>query len=119
MGYLISLVVLTISLFVAAQLLDGMEIKGGVGSHAFVAAIFGILHAVLGRALFLAIGIGTLGLGFILAFVTRLVATAIVLKIVDSLSSRLKVKDFKTAFLAALIMSVTSSVMDVLVDRLL
>lgn len=116
MSLVISFVVLLVSLYVAAQMLDGMEIKGGLGSYAFVGVLFGVLNAVLGPALFAAIGIGTLGLGFLLAFVSRLVATGIVLKLVDALTDRLKVKDFKTAFLAALIMSVTTGVCEILVD---
>lgn len=116
MSLVISFVVLLVSLYVAAQMLDGMEIKGGLGSYAFVGIAFGVLNAVLGPALFAAIGIGTLGLGFVLAFVSRLVATGIVLKLVDALTDRLKVTDFKTAFLAALIMSVTTGVCEILVD---
>lgn len=117
MSFLVSFVVLVVSLFVAARLLDGMEIKGGVASHAIVGAIFGVLNAILGPALFAAIGIGTLGIGFLLAFLSRLVATAIVLKIVDALTDRLKVKDFKTAFLAALLMSLTTGVCEIVIDQ--
>ncbi|MBN8613586.1 MAG: phage holin family protein [Deltaproteobacteria bacterium] len=116
MSYLVSFVVLLVSLVVAARLLDGMEIKGGLGSHVLVGLIFGVLNAILGPALFAAIGIGTLGIGFLLSFVTRLIATAIVLKIVDALTDRLRVKDFKTAFLAALLMSLTTSVCEVVID---
>lgn len=116
MSYLISFVVLLVSLFVAAQMLDGMKIKGGLGSYVLVGVVFGVLNAILGPALFTAIGIGTLGLGFLLAFVSRLVATALVLKLVDALTERLEVKDFKTAFLAALLMSVTTGVCEIVID---
>ena len=109
MGILVTWVVTTLSLFVASKLLDGMTLKGGIVSHFFVAALFGVLNVLLGQLIYFAIGLGTLGIGFLLAFVTHLVATAIVLKIVDALTSRLKVKDFKTAFLAALIMSISAS----------
>jgi uncharacterized membrane protein YvlD (DUF360 family) len=83
-----------------------------------VGLLFAVLNAFLGPALFAAIGIGTLGLGFALAFLSRLVATAIVLKVVDAMTDRLKVKDFKTAFLAALLMSVTSSVCEVVIGMI-
>jgi putative membrane protein len=116
LSYLVSFIVLLVSLVVASRLLDGMEIKGGLGSHVLVGLIFGVLNTILGPALFAAIGIGTLGLGFLLAFVSRLVATAIVLKIVDAVTDRLKVKDFKTAFLAALLMSLTTGVCEVVID---
>lgn len=114
MGILVSWVVTTLSLFVASRVLDGMKLKGGVVSHLFVAALFGILNVFLGQLIYLAIGLGTLGLGFLLAFVTRLVATAIVLKVVGALTSRLSVKDFKTAFLAALLMSLTATVAEII-----
>jgi uncharacterized membrane protein YvlD (DUF360 family) len=114
MGILITWAVTTVSLFVASQLLDGMKLKGGVVSHFFVAALFGIMNVLLGQAIYLAIGIGTLGLGFLLAFVSRLLATAFVLRIVGALTSRLSLKDFKTAFLAATIMSVTASVSEII-----
>ncbi len=68
---------------------------------------------LLGQAIYLAIGIGTLGIGFLLAFVSRLVATALVLQVVGALTSRLEVKDFETAFLAAMVMSVTASVAEI------
>jgi putative membrane protein len=114
MGILVTWAVTTLSLFVASRVLDGMTLKGGVVSHFMVAALFGILNVFLGQLIFVVIGIGTLGIGFLLAFVTHLVATAIVLLIVNAISSRLRVKDFKTAFLAALIMSITASVAEII-----
>lgn len=118
MSLVISFVVLLVSLFVAAKMLDGMEIKGGLGSYALVGVIFGLLNAFLGPALFHAIGIGTLGIGYLLGFITRLVATALVLKLVDALTDRLKVKDFKTAFLAALLMSLTTGACEIVIDMI-
>ena len=114
MGILVTWFVTTLSLFVATKMLDGITVKGGLISHFFVAALFGVLNVVLGRLIFVAIGLGTLGLGFLLGFITHLVATAIVLKIADALTSRLKVKDFRTAFLASLVMSVTATVAEYL-----
>ncbi len=118
MGMLLSFVVLLVSLFVAAKMLDGMEIKGGLGSYALVGVIFGVLNAVLGPALFHAIGIGTLGIGYLLGFISRLVATALVLKLVAALTDRLKVNDFKTSFLAALLMSLTTGVCEIVIDMM-
>jgi len=110
MALLISWLVLTFSFVVASKLIDGFQLKGGLGNQLLVAAIFAVLDVVLGRAIFLAIGIGTFGLGFILAFLTRLVAMAVVLKLTDALTDKLKVKSFGTAFVAALVMSVTAAV---------
>ena len=44
------------------------------------------------------------------SFVGRLVATAIVLKLTDAMTDKLRVKTFGTAFVAALVMSVTGAV---------
>ena len=114
MSLLVSFPILVLSLFVAARVLDGMKIKGGLLSHAIVGLFFAVLHWALGEALYRALGVLTLGVGFLLATITRLVASAIVLKIVDALSDRVEVKDFKTAFLAALLMSLVSSVTEAL-----
>jgi putative membrane protein len=114
MGILVTWIVTTLSLFLASRLLDGMTLKGGLVSHFFVAALFGILNVFLGQLIYFALGMVTLGLGFLLSFITHLVATAIVLKLADALTSRIRVKDFKTAFLAALIMSITASVAEII-----
>ena len=110
MAILISWLVLTFSFVVASKLIDGFQLKGGFGNQMLVAALFAILDILLGRALYLAIGVGTLGLGFALAFLSRLVVGAILLKLTDALTSKLKVKSFGTAFVAALVMSVTAAV---------
>ena len=109
MSLLITWVILTLGLFVASKVLDGMTIKGGIGSHLLVSALFGLLNVVLGGFLFHLIGIGTLGLGYLLAFITRLIVTALMLVLVDKLSDRLKIKTFGTAFLAALIVSLVGT----------
>jgi len=110
MGMLISWLVLTFSFVVASKLVDGFQLKGGLGSQLFVAALFALFNVIFGPFFFVMIGLGTLGIGFLLSFVTRLVATAIVLKLTDAMTTRLKVKSFGTAFVAALVMSVTAGV---------
>ena len=118
MSMLISWLVLTFSFVVTSRLLDGFTLKGGLGSQLFVAAIFAILDVLLGGFLFVALGIGTLGLGFLLSFLTRLVVGAILLKITDAMTSRLTVKSFGTAFVAALVMSVVASVTEYVLGQL-
>jgi len=112
MALLISWLVLTVSFVVTSKLVDGFQLKGGLGNQLLVAAIFGVLNVLVGRFLFVLIGIGTFGLGFVFSFVGRLVATALVLKLVDALTDKLKVKSFGTAFVAALVMSVVGAVTD-------
>ncbi len=110
MGFLISWGVVTLSLWAASELLDGMKIEGGFFGHLLTAGVFGLLNVLVGWLLFLVLGFASLGLGFLFAFVTRLVVTAILLKAADALSSKLTVRSFGTALVAALIMSVVSGV---------
>jgi putative membrane protein len=110
MALLISWLVLTVSFVVTSKLVDGFQLKGGLGNQLLVAAIFGVLNALIGYFLYLVVGIGTLGLAFIFSFIGRLVATALVLKLVDAMTDKLKVKSFGTAFVAALVMSVVGAV---------
>jgi uncharacterized membrane protein YvlD (DUF360 family) len=106
---LISFGVLVVSLFVATVFLEGMQIKGGIGSYVVVAIVFGVLNFFLGETFFRLIGFGTLGLGFLFSFITRLLATGIVLRIASTFAEKkLYVKDWRTAFLAALLMSFTT-----------
>jgi len=79
-----------------------------------VAALFGILNALVGHLIYGAIGITTLGLGFtvLFSFLARLVTNAILLKVADVLSSSLSINGFRTAFLAALVMSFAGTVIE-------
>lgn len=109
LSILVSWAALAIAFAVAAWLLPGLQIKGGFRGHAIVAAIFGVLMVVLGDVLFTMIGLGTLGLGFLLAFLTRLVVGTLLLVLTDKLTRRLSVSGWGTAFLAALIVSVVGA----------
>lgn len=106
---LISWAVLTLGFWVAATLLPGVVIPR-VKDAILVAALFGVLNTALGLALFTLIGIGTLGLGFLLAFITRWVVDALVLKLTDALTHRLTIRGFGSALLCALIMSAVGTV---------
>jgi len=65
--------------------------------------------------LFVIIGIGTLGLGFVLAFVTRWLVDAILLKAVGGVTKSLQVESFGKAFLAAMVMSGLGTLAEMLV----
>lgn len=104
MNLLISWAILTLAFWVAATILPGVTIPR-LKDAIVVAALFGVLNTLLGWLLFLFIGVGTLGIGFLLAFITRWVVDAIILKLTDSLTPRLRIQSFGTALLCALIMS--------------
>lgn len=105
MGLILSWLVLSLSVWVTAALLPGFEVRGGAWGIIKVAALFGLLNWLIGWLIFFLIGIGTLGLGFLFTFLTRWLVSAILLKIVDALSSSLKIESFGRALLAAMLMS--------------
>jgi putative membrane protein len=113
MSILWSWFVLSVSIWLAAAILPGIELKGGL-SAVKVAALFGILNWALGWLIFSVIAIGTLGIGYLLAFVTRWIVTAILLKVTDALSSSLTIKSFGHAFGAALVMSAVGTLAEFL-----
>ena len=114
MGILISWITIAFGLWVADKVLDGLEIKGGVVSYLIVAAVFGTLSFLLGWLIYGILGIVTLGLGFLLSFITRVIVAAILLKVADVISSRLRITSFKVAVIAAVIMSLINSLGDLL-----
>ncbi len=114
---LLSWLVLTLIFFLAAAIVPGVKIKDFKGALV-VAAIFGILNWGLGRLLFVVIGVGTLGVGFLLAFLTRWVVIALLLKLTDALTEKLTVKSFGNAFVAALVISVLSSIAEEVLMRM-
>ena len=120
MGYpatsaLRDLVVTAIAFAVAAWLIPSFEIKGGVLAVLWVAAIFGVVNAVIGpilRLLSLPLTIITLGL-------FALVVNGIVLSIVAGLSEHLETGGFGWAILAALVISVVSTLLGAVTRRAL
>ena len=104
MAVLVSWLILSAAVWLTALILPGMRVRGFVGA-VVTAALFGILNWLLGWFFFVLIGLGTLGLGFLFAFITRWIVNAIVLKIVDALTDRLTIDGFGWAFIAGLVMS--------------
>ena len=103
-GILASWLILTLAFWLTSQILKGFHVSGFWGA-AKVAALFGVLNWLLGWFIFAVLGIATLGLGFLFAFITRWIVSAIVLKLTDALSSSLSIVSFGRALLGALVMS--------------
>jgi putative membrane protein len=114
MSLLLSWVILSLAVWVTAVVLPGFHVKS-VGSAFLVAAILGILNALIGWFFFVIIGVATLGIGFLLTFVTRWIVTAILLKVTDAITDRLTIDGFGWALLGALMISVLGTVGDALV----
>lgn len=109
MGLLLSWLILSVGVAVAAAVVPGFRVRGTM-NVVVVAAIFGLLNALIGWLIFLVLGIGTLGLGFLLAFVTRWIVNALLLKLTDAMTDRLSIRDFTTALFAAAVISIVGAV---------
>ena len=106
MRLLIRWVVLAGAFALADKLLARMHVSGGFGSLLIVAAIFGLVNAILGpilRVVALPITILTLGL-------FTLVVNAILFWLASQIGSGVRVDTFPAAFLGALVVSVVSFV---------
>jgi putative membrane protein len=109
MDLLISWLILSFAVWLTAEILPGVHVKS-FGSAVLVAAIFGVLNTLLGWLLFTFFTVVTLGLAWLLAFITRWIINAIILKLTDALTDHLKVDSFKDALIAALMMSLIGTV---------
>ncbi len=74
-----------------------------------VAAIFGVLNFRLG-VLFALFSVATLGIAWLLAFITRWIINAILLVITDKMTDHLKIDGFGWALGGALVMSLVGTV---------
>jgi putative membrane protein len=106
---LIQWLVLSFAFWLTARIIPGFRLAG-MWDAVVVAAIFGIVNFLLGTLLYYVIGIATLGIGLLLSFLTHWVVNAVLLKVTGALTSRLEVRGFGTALLAALVMSLLGRV---------
>ena len=97
------------AIWLTARLLPGFDVRG-FGGAIVVALLFGLINVLVGRFLFLAIGVTTLGVGFLFGFITRWFVTAVVLKITDAVSDSLTIASFGTALWASGIISLLGAV---------
>jgi putative membrane protein len=100
--------VLTLAVWVAALVVPGVHVHGGVLTYIWVALLFGLVNAFLGpilRLVTLPFTLVTLGL-------FALVVNGVLVAVTAGLSSKLDVGGFFSAFLAALVISLISTVMN-------
>lgn len=109
MRMLISWLILSFGVWVAAAVLPGFRVKD-FRSAIIVAAIFGLLNFFLGWMLFAIFTILTIGLAWLFAFITRWIINALLLALTDRFTTHLTIDRFSTALLAALIISVVAAV---------
>ncbi len=110
---LIRWVVLAFAFAITSWLLSGMNVSGGFWAYLWIAALFGIVNAVLGtllRLLTLPLMIITLGL-------FSIVINAAMLEVIDAISSHLTIDDFFwTAIWAAIIIALVAVILDLIVE---
>lgn len=117
MGLFVSWALVAVGLWIADKLVSDFEIAGDWKSYVLVAAVVGVINFFLGWLIYGILGIASLGLGFLFSTVTRVVTSAIVLKIADAMSSRFTIKGFLPALFAAIVLAVTSGLGDFLLNR--
>ncbi len=105
--------------FLLASRLLGPDfrVSGGFGSALVVAALFGVISALAGWLVYGLLGLLTLGVGFLLGFLTRIVTSALLLMLTAQLTTRLSVGGFGTAMLAALVIGAVSGIGDWLLKK--
>lgn len=116
MHLLLSWLTLSLGLYITAMLVPGFVLKNGLRGALLVGAVFGTLHFAIGWLLFVLIGLGTLFVGFIFAFITRWIVTAIVLMLTDKLSSTLAIDRFRTALVGSAVLSILTAVMEIVLS---
>lgn len=114
MDLLLSWLILSFAVWLTAAVLPGFHVKS-FGSAILVAAVFGVLNFLLGWLLFAVFTVATLGIAWLLAFITRWIINAILLKLTDALTDQLSIDSFGWALGGALMMSLIGTVGEALV----
>lgn len=98
----------SIGFLLAGAFVPGFKVQG-FGNAAVAAALFGILNALFSGLLYFFLGVATLGLGFLLGFLTNWIVSAIVLKITDALTRRLTIVGFLPAIVGGIVISLATN----------
>jgi putative membrane protein len=107
-----------IGIWLTARIVPGFSVRS-FGTAVWVAALLGVLHMLVGWLLFVAIGLGTLGIGFLLAFATRWLVTALLLVSIDAMLKSFVMKNFGVALLGSVVLTTIASLTDALLKRFL
>ncbi|HYP75932.1 MAG TPA: phage holin family protein [Polyangiaceae bacterium] len=111
MHLLLTWLILAIAVFLTAAILPGFKVNGFWGAIK-AAAVFGTLNWLLGWLFFVVLSIVTLGIAYLLAFITRWIIMAIILKLSDKVSSSIEIDGFGTALIGALLMTGIASLVE-------
>jgi putative membrane protein len=112
---LISWVVMAAAFAITTWILSGMTISGGFFAYLWISLLFGVVNAIVGtflRIITLPLIVFTLGL-------FSIIINAVLLEIVDAISSHLTIDSFFwTAIWGALILAIVSVCLHLVVDAL-
>lgn len=111
MHLLATWLVLSFAVWLTAAILPGFKVTGFWGAVK-AAAVFGTLNWLLGWFFFVVLSIATLGIGFILAFITHWIVMAVILKLADKVSSSIEIDTFGTALIGALLMTIIDTAVE-------
>lgn len=100
----------TLGLWLASKMLSGVRLQS-FGDAVWAGALLGVLQWALTWPLIIVLGIGTLGIGFLLWFITRWIASALVILLAAAVSHRLEVRGFWNALLTAFIVAAAGTVL--------
>lgn len=117
MGLLLTWLIMSAAVWLTAEVLPGFHVKN-FKSALIVAAIFGLLNFFLGWLLFAVFALATLGIGVLLAFLTRWIINAILLKVTDSLTDHLTIDGFRWALAGAALISLLGTLGEWLIGRM-
>jgi putative membrane protein len=108
MSLILSWLILSFAVWVTDALLSGFHLKSPK-SALLVAAIFGILNFLLGWLFLAVFTVATLGIAWLLLFITRWIINAILLVLTDKLTDHLKIDSFGWALGGSLVMSLAGT----------
>jgi putative membrane protein len=113
MDFIIQLVVNAVVLLIAAYMLPRVEIKNFM-TALLVALLIGIVGWATGWLIRGVFQVATLGILWILglSFIIRVVANAVIIKIVDAMVGGFKVHGFSQAILLAIIIAIVGALLD-------
>lgn len=100
--------ILSAAIWATGALLPGVHIDN-FGTAIGVAALFSLLNVLFGWIVFILLGVATLGIGFLLFFITAWVVNAIMLSVTDGLVSSFRIDSFGWSLVAALLISAFAS----------
>jgi putative membrane protein len=100
--------VLSVALWLASYLLPGVHIEGDAFTYAGIAVIFGLINATLGTLT----RVFTLPLTFVTLGLWLIGINALMLLVTDNLSTSLRIESFWWAVAAAIVVGVTSTVIN-------